>query len=258
MKTPMLENFIDKLLSKISGKYRRRQNQKKYLEMFSLQSAKDRFSYIYEKNLWSSKQSKSGTGSHLETTTKIRQEIPNIIAEYNIQSILDAPCGDFNWMKELIPHYPDIQYIGGDIVDPLIAQNTKTYSADHIHFQLLDITQDELPTSDLMLVRDCLFHLSYDDIYQFLLNFQKSDIKYLLTTTHKPSSKFANKDIHTGGFRFIDLFASPFNFSSEPLVRIDDFLPEKEVPRELCLFDRAQILSLIENCELKKNAVPKS
>jgi hypothetical protein len=253
MKTSRLDKLVETLLSKVSGKYRRKKNQQKYIEMFSLHSAKDRFSYIYEKNLWSSKQSKSGTGSHLETTTKIREEIPKIITDYNIQSILDAPCGDFNWMKELIRHYPNIQYIGGDIVEPLIAQNIETYSTDHIHFQILDITQDELPKSDLMLVRDCLFHLSYDDIYKFLLNFLKSDIKYLLTTTHKPSSKFENKDILTGGFRFIDLFTLPFNFSNDPLVRIDDFLPGKEVPRQLCLFDRAQILSVIKHCELKKN-----
>jgi hypothetical protein len=75
------------------------------------------------------------------------------------------------------------------------------------------------------------------------MNFINSKISYLLTTTHKNTNNFKNKNIKTGDYRHIDLFAHPFNFPANPLVRIDDYvLPDPE--REMCLFSREQILSI--------------
>ena len=58
------------------------------------------FLKIYKNNYWGSKTSKSGPGSDLSNTRKIREELPKIIKKYNINSIFDAPCGDFFWMKK--------------------------------------------------------------------------------------------------------------------------------------------------------------
>jgi hypothetical protein len=35
--------------------------------------------------------------------------------------MLDAPCGDFNWMKEV--DLSAVHYTGGDIVEPLVNSN---------------------------------------------------------------------------------------------------------------------------------------
>ncbi len=66
----------------------------KKVKIFEQNSAKKKFELIYKTNFWSSKESVSGLGSEYKNTINIRKEITNLIKEYNIESILDAPCGD--------------------------------------------------------------------------------------------------------------------------------------------------------------------
>lgn len=198
----------------------------------------ERFTRIYTDRAWSSKESISGTGSEYRYTENLRTHLPVVFETYSIARLLDAPCGDFNWMKYVV-HHTNIDYIGGDIVRDLIEDNRARYPFERTHFVHLDITKDPLPDSDMMMVRDCLFHLSYADICALMTNFCDSGIPYLFTTTHKPAG-FENRDILTGDFRFIDLFAAPFDFPSAPLFRVDDFI-EGHAPREMCLFTREQV-----------------
>lgn len=74
---------------------------------------------------------------------------------------------------------------------------------------------DPLPQNDLIIVRDCLVHLSYKDIYNAIKNIKSSGSKYLLTTTF--TNHDLNHDIVTGDWRAINL-QKPFNFSSPLLV----------------------------------------
>ncbi|MUO80024.1 class I SAM-dependent methyltransferase [Agrobacterium vitis] len=201
-------------------------------------SPEDRFTRIYRDRAWSSRESISGTGSELRYTEGLRNSFPGLLQSFGIQRLLDAPCGDFNWMRHVVAA-TSVDYIGGDIVRPLIETNQREYGAQGVRFLHLDITRDSLPAADMMMVRDCLFHLSNADIRLFLDNFLKSEIPYLFTTTHKPGP-FTNSDIVTGDFRFIDLFAPPYSFSSDPVFRVDDFIAGHK-PREMCLFTRSQV-----------------
>ena len=79
------------------------------------------FTKIYNTNTWNSKESKSGSGSTLHMTQSIQKYIPLIVKEYNIKHFMDVPCGDFNWMKEIIHTIPN--YVGCDIVSDLIESN---------------------------------------------------------------------------------------------------------------------------------------
>ena len=123
-----------------------------------------RFTKIYSNNYWGNKESVSGSGSTLEYTENIRNGLNKLINQYSITSIFDAPCGDFNWMKLLIKNNNNIQYIGGDIVKPLIESNIALYQSERVKFKHIDLTSDTYPYADLMFCRDCLFHLSYNDI----------------------------------------------------------------------------------------------
>ncbi|EIJ81319.1 hypothetical protein PB1_00190 [Bacillus methanolicus PB1] len=62
---------------------------------------KNIFSFIYNRNIWGSSESVSGPGSSIAQTKTIIQELPILIKKLQIRKILDAPCGDFNWMKEI-------------------------------------------------------------------------------------------------------------------------------------------------------------
>ena len=138
----------------------------------------------------------------------VETRFSQLVARYHVGSLLDAPCGDFNWMQHV--EFPDaFQYIGGDIVQDLVDELSRNYESGGRRFVRLDVTRDELPSADLWLCRDCLFHLPNADILAALKNFQRSDIKYLLTTTFTfPRS---NMDIEHGEFRYLNLELAPFS-----------------------------------------------
>ena len=191
-------------------------------KIFNNNSQKDKFELIYKTNFWSSKESKSGLGSEKANTINIRKGIIEVINNNKIRSILDAPCGDFNWIKEILND--DLQYIGVDIVKDLINENLKKYKTKNIDFSELDITTDNLPNADLMICRDCLIHLSFEKIRLFLKNFKKSNIRFILLTSYKfkdSQKKIINLDIPDGEFREIDMSEPPF-FLPKPIIEILD------------------------------------
>ena len=169
------------------------------------------FTNIYEQNIWACDESASGSGSTLQQTQVLRQALENVFVKYNITSVLDIPCGDFNWMQHV--NMQNIQYIGADIVPSLIKLNKQKYT---IHkrrtFKKLDLTRDKLPNSDIIIVRDCFVHLSFEDIFHAVRNIKASKSKYLLTTTF--TNRKINEDSSNGGWRTLNLQIAPFNFPS--------------------------------------------
>ena len=178
-------------------------------------SLRETFTKIYEKNLWSSPESVSGGGSEMQNTKVIRNELPVLIQKFGIQSILDIPCGDWNWMKSV--DLCGASYIGADIVEPLIGLNKANHQ--NVDFRVLDITKDELPKVDLIFTRDCLGHLSNDNVLKAIRNCQESGAKYLLATSF---TKFNhNNDITDGGWKCINLMIDPFFLNPIYLINED-------------------------------------
>jgi SAM-dependent methyltransferase len=184
---------------RIKGKVERLAYGERYMEK--------KFTKYYASNFWHDAQSLSGPGSNLEQTAVIRKQLPSLFESYGIRTVLDIPCGDFSWMKEV----PLIisQYIGADIVDDLVNTNNAQYADRCRSFTKLDAVKDDLPCVDLILSRDCFVHFSVNDIMAALRNFQRSGSSYLLTTTF--TDRKHNISIETGGWRPINLEAPPFN-----------------------------------------------
>jgi SAM-dependent methyltransferase len=219
---------------------------KKREKIFILKEAEDIFTQIYKLNYWDNKESASGSGSTLRYTENLRNELPKIFDGIAIKSILDAPCGDFNWFPYMLKEY-SLDYTGADIVADLVRVNNDQFSDKMTRFVHLDIRRDELPSVDLLFCRDCLFHFSYSDTREFIQNFLRSDIKYLFTTTHINDGSFENQDIGTGDYRLIDLFSHPYNFPRNILAQVDDwYFPEPR--REMCLWSREQLLGISKLC----------
>ncbi|UYV37714.1 methyltransferase domain-containing protein [Rhodobacteraceae bacterium D3-12] len=185
----------------------------------NLPTRRQRFEEIYGKRLWKSTESASGRGSELDRTTNLRTKLPELIEKYDIKSIVDAPCGDFNWMR-LVLEKVNVTYTGLDIVDDLIKDNNEKYRSDKVDFGRADICEDKLPACDLLIVRDCLIHLSYRDIDAFLKNIQDVDYKYLLVSSYVGDSEIENKDITTGDVRVVNLFKHPFNFDRDKVLDV--------------------------------------
>ncbi|MDB9986894.1 methyltransferase domain-containing protein [Candidatus Pelagibacter sp.] len=220
------------LISKIT--YKNVVNKIEYKKMLNHNEIKDRFIIIYNKNLWSSKESKSGEGSEVKQTKNLSLWLKKNLKKFKINTFVDAPCGDLNWIKKILNKL-DINYVGIDIVPQIIKKNKKNFSSKKIKFEVKNICSDKLPKCDLLMVRDCLFHLSYKDINKFLKNLSRTQYKYLLTTTHIETN-IINHDIVTGDFRTFDLFASPFNFKKKDVIeKINDFSPEYKYNRKIMI-----------------------
>ena len=177
-----------------------------------------RFTLFYETHYWEDDQSRSGGGSNLYATEKIRKAIPGLFSKYGVRSVLDLPCGDFFWFKEMRLDLD--RYIGGDIVVPLIASVADKYTSRTRSFRVMDISKDALPDCDLILVRDCFIHLSFESILSALKNITQSNIRFLLTTHFADLA--ANADLGTRTCRALNLCAPPFNFPPA-LELIDDY-----------------------------------
>ena len=190
------------------------EQQAKEQKRFSLAET---FDYIYESRLWNAAESVSGEGANPSQTEQIKTKLPTLLKQLQVKTLLDLPCGDFNWLSK-IP-LPIEKYIGGDIVPQLIEQNTKKYTDSQREFLLLDLTKDRLPDADLILCRDCFVHLSFADIESAIKNIRRSAARYLLTTTFTDCE--ANEDIVSGDWRIINFEKPPFNFPP-PIVSINE------------------------------------
>lgn len=166
----------------------------------------DKFSKIYEGNLFQGKESVSGPGSDLVQTAVISKAIPELIARHGITSLLDAPCGDFFWMRNVVL---DCKYIGADIVKELVEKDQAEFGSETRSFVCADIVNGELPIADIIFCRDCLVHLTYEQALKAIANFKRSGAKYLLTTTFP---KHRNQDLGSLLWRPLNLQEGPFNF----------------------------------------------
>lgn len=207
----------------------------------------DRFTLIYDRNMWGSKESASGSGSTLEMTVSIRTLLPELLQNFQIKSIFDAPCGDFNWMQFV--DLGSVTYVGGDIVEDLIDLLNARYSNGNRSFLRFDITNQIFPDCDLVLIRDCFFHFSFEDIFLTFTNFLNSKSKFLLSTSHENDSNFINTDIRSGDFRLLDLFSYPFNFSPNYHFQIPEQGEGSAPRRKLYLWDHYQVSAASKNLE---------
>lgn len=165
------------------------------------------FTEIYEQNLWRGKDSVSGTGSDLNQTRNIVTLLPKIFRDFEINTMLDIPCGDFNWMNTV--DLDGVDYLGADIVNNLVKENSDKYRTKGVQFRKLDLISSVLPKVDLIFCRDCLVHLSSNKVLQVLENICRSESDYFLTTTF--TDREINEDIQTGDWRVLNLEREPFS-----------------------------------------------
>ena len=200
---------------------------------------KHRFAYIFENNLWGSDESHSGLGSTLRETAALRREIPALLREIGVHSVLDIPCGDFRWMNEM--DMEGIRYVGADIVEAIVAKNRQKFDCQTRRFVGLDLTCDQLPSCDVVLSRDCLVHLSYQNIGRALKNVKRSGTNWLLMTNFLRIE--TNREIADGDWRPLNFELAPFGFPKpertivEGCVECDGAFDDKA----LCLWPIADI-----------------
>ena len=170
------------------------------------------FTDIWRRRAWGSAESVSGEGSTLAQTDRLRAAIPELLRRRGVRTLLDAPCGDFHWMKEM--HLEDgviERYVGVDVVREIVEENRARHGVlRRREFLSLDIARDPLPRADLVLCRDCLVHLPLSTGVRVVENMRRSGARWLLATTY-PNLLVANSNIRVGRWRPLDLTLPPYS-----------------------------------------------
>jgi hypothetical protein len=134
-----------------------------------------------------------GPGSTLVATRAVREWLPGALERLGVKRLLDAPCGDRNWIR--LVDMP-CAYVGVDH-EPSHVEIAASYGAD---VRFLDICTDELPACDAILSRDFIQHLSMADANRALANMRQTGAKWIIATCHGKASA----DCESGAFRFIN------------------------------------------------------
>jgi hypothetical protein len=177
-----------------------------------------RFERIERTNLWSAATSVSGLGSEDRATAAIREALPALLRQLGARSLLDAPCGDAGWIGRM---KLNIDYTGIDIVPSLIEANRERVARGELsgRFLVADITRDDLPRADVILCRDCLVHLSFQNIDRAVARFRANGAQFLLVTTFPEWD--INHDCEDGDWRALNMTGAPLNWP-QPRELIDE------------------------------------
>lgn len=173
------------------------------------------FSTIYRGNGFCGTESLSGAGSTLFQTRIIRRELPLLFRRLGVRSVLDIPCGDFHWMREV--DFADIYYTGADVVDEMVEVNQCRFGAEQREFKRVDLISGPLPPADLVFCRDCLVHLPFEDVLSAIDTIRNSQCQWLLTTTF-PRTEANKNPLGEMGWRPLNLTLPPFNLPPPELL----------------------------------------
>lgn len=124
-------------------------------------SAKHVFAEVYDKQIWGKGGETrffSGLGSGPEAAHPYASFVRAFMARSSARTVVDLGCGDFR-VGKLVATASD-RYIGIDVVEALIRDNSRRHGNEKVEFRALDITSDALPAADLCLIREVLQHLS--------------------------------------------------------------------------------------------------
>ena len=128
---------------------------------------------VYDLNLWGGSESDefySGEGSH--EPSLVEPYIKSVIEFLNgfkiPITVCDLGCGDFNIGKQIVDKVEFYHAI--DIVPELIARNEQLFKFNNLKFHTLDISKDQLPLGDCVIIRQVFQHLSNKEILDIIKN----------------------------------------------------------------------------------------
>ncbi len=196
---------------------------------------KETFTNIYDNGIWGKSEGFpycSGGGSHDEKVIRPYIDLViSLIKDKGIKTICDIGCGDFNIMSQVLPQTDYDKYYGVDVVDGLIDYNNEKYGNDKISFLCADASDEsqEIPGTDLLIIRQVLQHLDNASIARILKRSEK--YKYVLVTEHLPfiplrgfnKDKPINNSIRLNNRSGVYIERKPFGYKCKHLLSVESF-----------------------------------
>jgi len=190
------------------------------------------FTQIYATDAWGKG---SGAGSVPVHCLKWIEFMRKFIRAENVHSVVDLGCGDWQF-SPYIYHDLNVEYVGYDVVKPVIEANKERWGPQGYDFRHLEFSTHvpEIHDAELYVIKDVLQHWSSARITAFLTEVlqSKTRLRYFLVCNCAEPEDWPEDDIGDGGWR--PLFASrpPLSlFTPEVLFHFPS-LPNK---KEVCL-----------------------
>ena len=168
------------------------------------------FDKIYKEAHWgqgSINGGSSGHGSSPEMNKEYINYLNNFIKKNNIQSIVDIGCGDWQIMNHI--NLLNIDYSGFDVAEEVINRNNNLYKTSTTNFYKTELGEYyNYPKADLLICKDVLQHLDYQNINNILTQLDKYEDVIIINDF---SENTVNQNIPNGGWRELDITKEPFN-----------------------------------------------
>ena len=159
------------------------------------------FTEIYDRQLWGRDGAAfdSGPGSDERFVEPYSRVVREIVASCGPGPVrlADLGCGDFRTGRRIIG--PNVDYVGVDVVPPLIERNQREFGGPRVSFRCLDVVEEDPPDADVCTIRQVLQHLSNAEISRVVARLEKYPV--VVVTEHYPEddrSAVPNWDIPHG------------------------------------------------------------
>lgn len=207
-------------------------------------NTKRNFAAIYEKHTWLGK-SLSGPGSDANRTAVFRSFLERFLRDKAIRSVVDLGCGD--WSYSRLVDWGEANYTGVDVVESVIKRNRAQYASDKVSFLCLNVATDDLPATDLLIVKEVLQHLPNADVQAILSKVSAykyaifvNDITHHLRGSWKDLWRWkpicsTNTDIEAGGYRLLRLTEPPFSLDATRILTYDNRYNGRRWQKEVLL-----------------------
>jgi hypothetical protein len=137
----------------------------------------EKFTGIYNENKW---EFGNGSGSTIENTLEYNSFIKNFIIKYQITTVTDLGCGDWQSSHLIYNNIPLVDYLGVDAVENVINHNKTNYPFFDFSMAELSTELEQIRDSELYIIKDVLQHLPTNVIYTILDKLILKDYKYIL------------------------------------------------------------------------------
>lgn len=197
----------------------------------------DVFSRIYREGAWTHG---SGPGSLAEVNKPFIAYLTRFLAANRIARMVDFGCGDFQYMRRV--DLAATEYVGLDVVPTLLETNRQKFGREGVTFSLTPDDLSELPSGDLLLLKDVLIHLPNSYAAE-LLHHAVGKYRFILAINNESEDPSEyNRDITAGEFRPVDISLAPFSLPSATIFHYGEAkMLDPTIPRMLALLRRSYV-----------------
>jgi len=165
------------------------------------------FETIYENDEWGAG---SGPGSIPYFTIEYRAFLQRFLSLNAVNNVVDVGCGD--WQFSRFIDFGSTKYLGLDVVRSVVERNRRIYGSEHVEFDVMPEDLDDVPSGDLLLIKDVLQHLPDQDVRAILTRLVPRFRFALITNSYEKIDSFRNIELaEHGHFRCLDLTDAPYH-----------------------------------------------